>query len=591
MLGTSAAIASAILTIGLTLAVGLAMKVAGLTQGSPKARLGPPSVFRQSISDSFLIYGKRRVGGLMVFFHPRKVGKRHYRYFVIAVAGHRCQGVTKWFLNDEEVTVNAGTGAVTSGPYAGAAFLWFQRGLASETANATFVAECGGKWTSAHKGNGIAAIYAKFEMTDDVVQAGMPNITAEIEGRDEIRDPRDDTTGYTRNAILCAYDWLSLLREEGGFGAYDDEIPDDDWLSAQANVCDEMVTTPDGTEERYAIDAVIVTGAAPSEIRDVFVVNMAGSQTYSGGKQLIRPGYWVPVTSSLSEADLAGPIQVSAFLPGDQAANEVQGSFVDPAAGYQGMPFATQVLTPAPADIRQLDLELAYITSRWRAARIASIMLKRAQAERQVVWPMNIAGLKVAALDTVQLATSRYGLSNYAWTVTSWGLSSDFNTVISLREENEEIYEEPTHQSYVAPAALAVAEPIIRDSELTNLISTSFVTDADPFDGLLQGTETTIVVESHTRTYSDKTVSITGSTITGLTAESFYHVYYDDDARNGGAVTFIATSNPEQAATTPTQPGRHYVGSISTDALGGTGTSAGGSSPPGWGGDGWTNIP
>jgi hypothetical protein len=45
-----------------------------------------------------------------------------------------------------------------------------------------------------HKGNGVAAIYAKFKLTDDVVQAGMPNITAVIEGRDEILDPRDGST-------------------------------------------------------------------------------------------------------------------------------------------------------------------------------------------------------------------------------------------------------------------------------------------------------------------------------------------------------------------------------------------------------------
>ena len=36
------------------------------------------------------------------------------------------------------------------------------------------------------------------------------------------------------------------------------------------------------------------------------------------------------------------------------------------------------------------------------------------------------------ALDTVQLGTSRYGLSNYAWQVTNWGLSADFGVVLSL---------------------------------------------------------------------------------------------------------------------------------------------------------------
>jgi hypothetical protein len=51
---------------------------------------------------------------------------------------------------------------------------------------------------------------------------------------------------------------------------------------------------------------VITTGAAPSEVRDAMVVNCAGTYTYSGGKHLMRPGYWVPVTVNLSEATLPG---------------------------------------------------------------------------------------------------------------------------------------------------------------------------------------------------------------------------------------------------------------------------------------------
>jgi hypothetical protein len=71
-------------------------------------------------------------------------------------------------------------------------------------------------------------------------------------------------------------------------------------------------------------------------------------------------------------------------------------------------------------------------------------MLKRAQCEKTVLWPMNIMGLNVAAMSTVQLDSSRYGLSNYAWTVSNWALSADYGAVLSLREENEEIYDDGT---------------------------------------------------------------------------------------------------------------------------------------------------
>jgi hypothetical protein len=554
------------------------------------ASAGPPQIIRQSITDSFIYYGKRRTIFLkMVFYHPKKVGSRHYRYFVYAVAGHRCQGVVQWLLNDEVVTVDAG--AVTSGKYAGKAWLWFQRGLASETANATFVSECDGKWTADHKGNGVAAIYAKFEMTDEVVEAGFATPSAVIEGKDDIRDPRDDSEGYQNNAALVFYDWMAIPREEGGFGAYPDEIPDDAWISSQANVCDEDVTIEGGSEKRYALDGIVVTGASPADIRDSLVVNCAGSFTYAGGKFLMRPGYWVPPSETLSEDDLSGPITVSPFMTGDVTANRVEGTFVDPAANYLGAPFAAKEL-PDVTDIRQMDLDLGWITSKYRAERVANIMLLRAAAEKTVTWPMNIAGLKVQALDTVHLGTSRYGLSNYAFTVTNWGMSADFGVVLSLREENEEIYADPAEVAVAAPPSIATPETIVTDSELVSLVSTSFVTDADPADGLLQGTDTTITIEAHTRTYNDKAVSVTGGALTGLTAETVYHVYYDDADRAGGTVTYTATTNPQDAATSPAFPDRHYVGSLSTDVSGGTGTSGGGSSPPGWGGGDWnTPIP
>lgn len=452
-LSISASVASAIITVALSVAASLAFRALGMGAPKPTSQVGPPQVFRQSIANSFIVYGKRRVGGLMVFFHGAESGGDHFRYFVIACAGHHCQGLTKWFLNDEEVTVD-GSNMVTTGPYASAAWLWFQEGVASETANATFVSECGGKWTTDHKGNGVAAIYAKFQMTEDVVQAGMPNITAEVDGKDDIDDPTGGAAGYTNLASRVFYDWMALPREEGGFGAYADEIPDDTYMAAQSNVCDETVNG----EDRYTINAVITTGAPPAEIRDVMIVNCAGSYTYSGGKHLMRPGYWVPVSESLSEDDLAGPIQVSAFLPGDQAANEVQGTYIEPTNGYQGMPFATQSI--ASSDVRQMDLDLAFTTSKHQAERIASIMLNRAQAEKSVVWPMNIEGLKVKALDTVQLDTSRYGLSNYAFQVLNWGLSADWGVVLSLREENADIYDAPSPVSAPSVPAIVVPDPM-----------------------------------------------------------------------------------------------------------------------------------
>lgn len=578
---TTIAIATAVIATTLSVGVALAMRALGPSAPKAKDQIGPPQVFRQSISNSFNVYGKRRVGGLLVFFHSTASGGDHYRYFVIAVAGHRCQGVVQWMLGDEVVTVD-GSNKVTSGKYANAAWLWFQRGLASETANSTFVSECGGKWTSDHKGNGTAAIYAKFKLTDAAIQAGMPNITAVIEGRDEIRDSRDGVLKYTRNATLCFYDFMAMPREEGGFGAYDDEIPDDSWISAQANVCDETVNGA----PRYAIDAVITTGAPPGEVRDTFVSNQAGTYTYSGGKHLMRPGYWVPVSVTLSEDDLAGPVQVSPFLPPDTAANELQGTYINPDDGYQAAPLTTQTLSAT--DVRQMDVDLPFTTNKDQGDRILSIMLKRAQCEKTVVWPMNITGLKAKAMDTVQLSSTRYGLDNYAFTAASWGLSADWGVVLQLREENADIYDEPAP---VAPPTVPTIDKPTTElpttSDAVSLILTS-TTSGLTFSVASTGV---VTISNHTRAYADKSVSVTGtaSLVTGASPADVVLIYYDDPDRTGGAVTYQSLVLPggagdgTAAQASSAHPYRHFVAGKTVPA---SGSSSGGSDVGSGGGTG-----
>jgi hypothetical protein len=586
---TATAVAIATAVIGLTLSVGLALGMRALVGGAPvpKAPVGPPQVFRQSISDSFIIYGKRRVGGLLVFFHPRRDGDDHYRYFVIAVAGHECHSLVSFMLNDEVVTIGAGN-VVTSGKYANNAWLYFKAGTSNQSALQNFVDECGGKWTADHKGNGIAYIAAKFRLTEKVVQAGMPSITAIVEGK-AVFDPRTPGTAYSRNAALIFYDWMKIPREEGGFGAYPDEIPDNAFISAQANVCDETV---EGAP-RYALDAVIVTGSTPSQVRDAMVVNMAGSYSYVAGKHLMRPGYWVPISRTLLEDDLAGPIQVSPFMASDRSANQVTGNYVNPDDGYQARAFATQSVSGA-TDIRQMDLDLAFTTNKHQAERIAAIMLNRAQHEKTVVWPMNIVGLGVQALDTVQLDATRYGLNNYAFTVGSWSLSPDFSVIANLREESEDIYLPPAAVTPTPPPAIDEADRVIPLSELQLILRETYprgmkATAEDV------GTDVTVTVHGTAGTAATFTLDYPGTlddvtvgpaTIPGLAFSTTYYLYADVDDPGDDTPTFGATTVYGTALNSADNPRRIFLNrSIVTPADGGAPTSSGGAGSGGGGFD------
>jgi len=115
---------------------------------------------------------------------------------------------------------------------------------------------------------------------------------------------------------------------------------------------------------------------------------------------------------------------------------------------------------------------------------------------------------------------------------------------------------------------------------LQQLIQSS---STSPTTGVLTATAgsttTSITVGSHTRNYSDKAVSVSGSVITGLAYSTLYYVYYDDAPRAGGAVTMQATTDASLAGNSTTYPARHTLGSITTPASGGAPATGGGREP------------
>ena len=75
-----------------------------------------------------------------------------------------------------------------------------------------------------------------------------------------------------------------------------------------------------------------------------------------------------------------------------------------------------------------------------------------------------------------------------------------------------------------------------------------------------------ISLSNHSRIYPDETISVLGDTITGLNLDTRYSVYYDDADRNGGAVTYVATTAHDEAQTSEETPSRHFIGYVTTPA-------------------------
>lgn len=106
----------------------------------------------------------------------------------------------------------------------------------------------------------------------------------------------------------------------------------------------------------------------------------------------------------------------------------------------------------------------------------------------------------------------------------------------------------------------------------------------------ITATHDEITIGDHPREYADKTVAVTGATLDEddegdpLIPSTKYFLYYDDQARAGGAVDWKCTTDFWASLQKSATPWRHGSGYIFTDSVGGGGTGGGGSTPPGTGG-------
>lgn len=190
---------------------------------------------RQPIVPRSLIYGQIKVGGAILFAQTSADNQR--LNLVIALAGHEVAEIGAIYFNDEVVPVNP-DGSV-QGRFAGRAFIYKHLGAADQAANAQLIANSSGKWTAAHRLQGIAYLYVTLIFNAAIFGAiGIPTITAMVKGK-KVYDPRSGLTVWSDNPALALADYLTDAKF--GLGAnYAAEI-DQTALIAAANACDEFV--------------------------------------------------------------------------------------------------------------------------------------------------------------------------------------------------------------------------------------------------------------------------------------------------------------------------------------------------------------
>lgn len=123
----------------------------------------------------------------------------------------------------------------------------------------------------------------------------------------------------------------------------------------------------------------------------------------------------------------------------------------------------------------------------------------------------------------------------------------------------------------LAAAANDTANAVASGQTITNSYT-------NPVQVLNANSTGAIVISAHVRIYGDGTsAAVNGGTITGFAPGDYVSVFYEDAARQGGAVAYQGSLSPvAQTGST------HSVGQITIPAPGQPPVSGGGVSPPGY---------
>ncbi len=435
----------------------------------PKTTLQARTVtVREPVVPRDMVYGRARKGGVIVFLHAAG-NKDQHLHLVIVLAAHRVGSIgAVWF--DGKMAVSAeGT---AEGRWAGRIAVEKRLGAEDQTAFASLIANVPGKWTAAHRLAGCAALYLRLTYDPDAFPGGIPNITVDLEGKDDILDPRTGLRAYSENPALCLADYLA----HGTFGigaalGAGDGVDADSVIEA-ANICDELVPLGGGgSERRYSCNGTLSLAETPKTLIEGLLTSMAGRCAVQGGSWRIHAGAWRLPEVTLGADDVsAGGLVLATRVSQSASFNGVRGQFVSPGNDWQPDDFpayASDVyLAEDGGECRWRDLALPFTISAAMAQRLAKIELERARRQMTVKLAGKLAAWRAGVGETVMLSYDRWGFAAKPFEVQ--GISLDLSASgdgalllpeLVLRETSPLVYDWSASEEAIYAAAPRTSLP------------------------------------------------------------------------------------------------------------------------------------
>lgn len=413
----STAFSSALITIAVAVAVTV-LTATLFGPKKPKPSDGQQTT-REAIGSRRRHYGIVHTGGQLTFFDSQNgtLGQ------TVTLGTGRENAILEHRINDNVVTVN-GSGTVTEARYHGAIHIHTRSGEDSQTAIGELTAAFPA-WTSDHRQRGCAhaAIICdpvEQELFSEVFAGQVPQYSQVREGVG-LYDPRKDSTaviyddgeGFTVNGTgphriddESTREWddnwalvtADYFAHPDGFGGGYENV---NWtnIAGEADICEEQVTTRDGSQiDRWRAWASY--RLATDERRRVLDDLLQAADGYcwqdANGKFNLLCGRYVAPTVTITDDHILG-LTATKGASADKQVSAVKVAYTEASIGYREQESAT-IDSPDVADDPNADPQLAEIyfaPHHNQAARLGKIIVRQLGDRWHVDAPLNLFGLNL----------------------------------------------------------------------------------------------------------------------------------------------------------------------------------------------------
>lgn len=323
-------------------------------------------------------------------------------------------GVPQVFLDDRLYTT-----------YGGNIEFWFHSGTADQTYD-TNLAGAVPKWDDNKRHCAYLVVHLTYNPD---YFAGKPVITLLLKGQ-KLYDPRDETTAWSDNLALAAYDWFTNTRY--GLGTVPALLELEFWIAA-ANYCD---------AKGWHLNMLIADRANAYDTMEDILRHFRGQIVCSGGKYQLRYAdlNYESVAMTIGDEHILtgsdGRAALSISQPGRYGkADGLLVKFVDADKGYSldDLPIGD------PIGVIN-DLTLSGATDKGHVTEIATYLLERANLDRTISGQFRDDCVRLEPHDLVAFAATSLAITADFLRVQQKDRHEDGTVTLVMSYEDEALY-------------------------------------------------------------------------------------------------------------------------------------------------------